>query len=379
VRVLFDIVHPAHAHFYRYLYERLVGEGHECRVLARDKEVTLALLDEFGIPYETHGRPRKWRTGQARELMARDLKLYRIARKFRPDFVLARNPAGTHAARAVRAVGIFDTDDGYAAGPVFTLARPTARVITTPECLTDDFGKKHLRYPGYKALAFLHPDHFRPDPGVTARLGVGDGPFGIVRLTAMDSAHDRNMQGVPRTLARSLIHLLEEHMRVFVSSEGPLPDEWAHLAFPIEPRYMLDALAAASMVVGDSGSMIGEAAVLGTPTVFLGSFAHKRTYLVDLEARWGLTRVFLPDEGEDMLQTVRQLVEDPNTVRLWHERRAKMLEHAVDVSTWYYDLLVEIQDRGLSTTLEERRRSPAQAGMPLSTPSVEVRDAASDQ
>jgi hypothetical protein len=360
VRVLFDIVHPAHAHFYRYLYERLVREGHECQVLARDKEVTLALLTTFGIPYETHGRPRRWRIGQAQELLARDLRLYRVGRRFKPDFVLSRNPAGTHAARALGAIGIFDTDDGKAAGPVFSLARPFASVITTPECLTADFGAKHVRYPGYKALAFLHPDHFAPAPDIRERLGVGDEPFGIVRLTAMDSAHDRNQQGVPRSLARALIRLLEDHMRVFVSSEGPLPDEWARLAFPLEPRSMLDAMSAASIVVGDSGSMIGEAAMLGTPAVFLGSFAHRRTYLVDLEQRWGLTRVFLPSEGDDMLVTVMELVEDPGTLELWRKRRATMLEHAVDVSTWHYDLLTELRDAGVGATLRRRRSSPVE-------------------
>jgi uncharacterized protein len=361
VRVLFDIVHPAHAHFYRYLYERLVGEGHECKVLARDKEVTLQLLTDFSIPFETHGRPRRWRVGQAQELLARDLRLFRVGRRFRPDFVLCRNPAGTHAARALGAVGIFDTDDGSAAGPVLKLAAPFASVITTPACLNEDFGPKHLRYPGYKALAFLHPDHFTPDPSVRERLGVGDGDFAIVRLTAMDSAHDRNQQGVPRRLARSLIDLLAAHMTVFVSSEGPLPEEWAHLDFPIAAREMLDAMAAATIVVGDSGSMVGEAAMLGTPAVFCGSFAHRRTYLVDLEQSWGLTRVFLPDEGEEMLEVVTRLVDDPETGRVWQERRLRMLADAVDVSTWYYELLTELQDRGVAATLSTRRAASPDA------------------
>ena len=358
MRVLFDIVHPAHAHFYRHLHSRLLREGHECEVLARGKEVTLELLDDFGIPYETHGSPQRGRLSQARELAARDVRLYRIGRRFRPDFVLARNPAGIHAARALGAIGVFDTDDGSAGGLVFRLAAPLATVITTPECLDEDFGAKHVRYPGYKALAFLHPDHFHPDPDVGERLGVGDERFGIVRLTAMDSAHDRNQEGVPRDVARALIDRLEaSDMRVFVSTEGPLPDEWAHLGFPIAARHMLDAMAAASIVVGDSGSMVGEAAMLGTPAVFCGSFAHRRTYLVDLERSWGLTRVFLPHEADEMLWTVAQLVEDPETARIWQERRAQMLGQAVNVSAWYYDLLLALHDLGVSATTDRLRAS----------------------
>jgi uncharacterized protein len=358
MRVLFDIVHPAHAHFYRHLHARLVREGHECRVLARDKEVTLELLDDFGIPYETHGHPEQGRIRQASELLARDVRLFRMGRRFRPDFVLARNPAGMHAARPLGAIGVFDTDDGVAGGSIFRLAAPAAHVITTPECLDDDFGAKHVRYPGYKALAFLHPDHFTPDPAVRGRLGVGDDPFAIVRLTAMDSAHDHNQQGVPAALASALVDRLGRDMRVLVSTESPLPEEWTHLGFPLPARQMLDAMAAARIVVGDSGSMIGEAAMLGTPAVFLGSFAHQRTYLVDLERSWGLVRVFLPNESDEMLRTVQELVEDPTTESEWQERRAKMLDHAVDVSAWYYDLLCALHDRGITATTLERGGAP---------------------
>jgi predicted glycosyltransferase len=357
MRVLFDIVHPAHAHFYRHLHARLLREGHECQVLARDKEVTLQLLDDFGIPYETHGRPEQGRIRQASELLARDARLFRMGRRFRPDFVLARNPAGMHAARPLGAIGVFDTDDGLAGGQIFRLAAPAARVITTPECLVDDFGAKHVRYPGYKALAFLHPDHFTPDPAVRERLGVDGDPFAIVRLTAMDSAHDHNQQGVSLALADALVDRLGQSMRVFVSTEGALPARWSHLGFPLPPRQMLDAMAAASLVVGDSGSMVGEAAMLGTPAVFLGSFAHERAYLVDLERSWGLARVFLPDESDEMLRVVVELVDDPTTEATWRERRAKMLDHAVDLSSWYYDLLCELHERGVEPTTRERRAS----------------------
>ena len=66
MRVLFDIVHPAHVHFFKYLYADLVAEGHETLVIAREKDVTLALLDEYGIPYTSVGRSgRKGRVGQA--------------------------------------------------------------------------------------------------------------------------------------------------------------------------------------------------------------------------------------------------------------------------------------------------------------------------
>ena len=105
---------------------------------------------------------------------------------------------------------------------------------------------------------------------------------------------------------------------------------------------MHDVLAFASIVVGDSGSMAGEAAVLGTPNVFYGSFAGRLEYLNDLESRFDLARSFRPDQAAAMLDEVDGLTADPGERERWQERRRKMLEQCVDVSAWYYDLVSEI-------------------------------------
>jgi predicted glycosyltransferase len=344
MRVLFDIVHPAHVHFYKHLYRRLTAEGSECLVLARDKDVTLALLDAYGIPYEVHGRPRAGLLEQASELAGRDWKLWRIARRLHPDVVLARNPAGMHVARLSRSIGVFDTDNGTSAGIHFRLAAPFAHVITTPACFTEDFGAKHRRFPGYKALAFLHPDHFTPDATTTYQaLDVPEGtPFSLVRLVAMDASHDHHEKGVDLETARRLVAILSERGRVFVSTEGPLPAEFEEYRIRIPPERMHDMLAFASMVVGDSGSMVGEAAVLGTPNVFYGSFAGRLEYLNDLEDRFDLSRSFPPEQAAEMLDEVRTLTADPNERERWEERRQKMLAECVDVSDWYYDLVTDL-------------------------------------
>ena len=42
----------------------------------------------------------------------------------------------------------------------------------------------------------------------------------------MDSAHDHNQQGVSIALAGALVERLGRNMRVFMSTEGPLPADW---------------------------------------------------------------------------------------------------------------------------------------------------------
>src|SRR5262245_36429308 len=142
MRVLFDVVHPAHVHFFKHVMTALSGRGHEIRIVARDKDVTNALLDRLGFEYETVGRAaKKGLFAQGRELLQRDVALARVARRFSPDLIVTRNPAGAQVGRALGIRSVFDTDDGRAAGLHFWSAAPFAHVITTPDCTDEDYGR----------------------------------------------------------------------------------------------------------------------------------------------------------------------------------------------------------------------------------------------
>jgi predicted glycosyltransferase len=344
VRVLFDIVHPAHVHFFKNLHADLVADGAAALVIARDKDVTLALLDHYDMPYTTVGQSgRKGRTGQARELAARDLALLRAARRFRPDVILTRNPAGVQVARLLRhAVGVFDTDDGSAAARKCTPAAPFANVITTPDCTTEDYGRKHRRYPSYKALAYLHPDRFTPDPKIRAELGVGSEPYAIVRFVEMVASHDRAESGMPAADKRRVVEELSRHGRVFVSCEGAMPAEYEALRFSVPPHLMHDALASAWVCVGDSQTMAAEAALLGVPSLRCSSFVGRLDYLEELEHRYQLLESFLPDASSRLLGRVGELRPDQALAGEWAQRRSRMLEDKVDLTGWYRALVDEV-------------------------------------
>src|SRR6188768_3706727 len=92
MKVLFDVVHPAHVHFFKHVIRSLNERGHTTRIVAREKDVTTTLLDRMGLSYETVGRSgKKSYFGQAAELLTRDYALVRIARDFKPDVIATRN------------------------------------------------------------------------------------------------------------------------------------------------------------------------------------------------------------------------------------------------------------------------------------------------
>jgi len=355
-----DIVHPAHVHFYRHLIGELLARGDKVEIVARHKDVTTALLDSLGLPYravgEHHGGSR---LGLAWELLRRDLALVRAGLAFRPDVVLTRNPSGTHAARLVGAIAIFDTDDGSAVGLHFRAAAPFAHIITTPASITEDFGAKHRRYPGYKPLAYLHPDRFTPDPAVRAELGVAQNePYALVRFVSWGATHDRGEEGLDLATKRRLVDELEKCGRVFITSESALEGDMARRRFPLPPHRLHDAMAFASVCAGDSQTMAFEAGLLGTPSFRCNSFAGRLETMEDIERRYDLVRSFGVADSARFLAGAAQAGADPAVKAGWGERRAEMLADAVDVTRWYLDLLDEVcsRQRGTVTEVGERRR-----------------------
>lgn len=128
------------------------------------------------------------------------------------------------AARLAGITGVFDTDDGTAAGIYFREAQAFARWITTPGCFTQTYGAKHVLYPGYKQSAYLHPDQFTPDPQVRELLGVGpDEKYFILRFVNMEAGPDTHEAGMAWDTKRHIVDRLSSIGRVFISSEGKIP------------------------------------------------------------------------------------------------------------------------------------------------------------
>jgi predicted glycosyltransferase len=345
MRLLFDVAHPAHVHLFRNLIARVRGEGGDVLVAARDKDVAIPLLSGYGIPHVALTRAGHGIARNFAELALRTLRLRSIARRFRPDALLGSSASFGLIGRLIgRPSFIFGEDDADVVPLFAKVAYPLATWIVTPACLRhEDYGPRHLTYPGYHELAYLHPAHFKPDPAVPARLGLRkDEPYFVVRLVALRAHHDVRARGLDPDVARRLVALLAESGRVLVTSEGPLQPELERHRFPLPPESLHDVLAGASLVIGDSQTLIAEAAVLGVPNLRCNSFVGRLSYLRELEDRWGLTQGIRVEEMARLLTLAREWLGDLEGLRRAHqERRRRMLETCIDVSDWQWRTLRE--------------------------------------
>jgi predicted glycosyltransferase len=82
MKILIDIGHPAHVHFFARPIRLLQAEGHDILVTSRRKDIALELLDELGVPHEPLSAAASGLAGFARELISRDRALIRVVRRF---------------------------------------------------------------------------------------------------------------------------------------------------------------------------------------------------------------------------------------------------------------------------------------------------------
>jgi uncharacterized protein len=337
MRVLVDVGHPGHVHFYRHAIASLRAEGHEVLLSARDKDVTLALLRAFGLDHAVLSSARLplWR-----EYPARMAALVRLIRREQPDVVTA--VGGAFVAPAGRLTGtptvVFTDTEHVAADRVLTY--PWATRICTPSVFKKALPRAHHRYTGLHELAYLHPSRFTPDPTVRAEMGLGPGePFAILRCVSWRAAHDRGHQGLGREGRARAVAALGAIGRVFVSAEGPAPPDVEAPLLPLPPHRVHHALALARLYLGEGATMATEAGLLGTPSVYVSTLVGTMGNF-ELLAAEGLVRSFR--EAGPAVEEAARLMADPAAAGGWRERAARFVAGQEDTTEVIRRHLLEV-------------------------------------
>lgn len=256
-------------------------------------------------------------------------------RKFKPDLLSGYGVYESHSAQLLRKPSIGWNDTEFAPGQN-RLIRALATNVCVPSSFRGEvFGPKQIRFDGYLELSYLHPNRYRPDENILNLLGVKPNErYAIVRLNAFDATHDVGNEGKGITNAAriELVERLSRHGRVFISPEADLPAELEKYVIKIPAHRIHDALAFASLYVGDGGTMQNEAAILGTPSVrfVVNPENHDLGNGKELEQRYGLLHNF--HTIEEVLEKAEELFADPGSKAALVDRRARMLKDQVDVA-----------------------------------------------
>lgn len=274
MRILIDIGHPAHVHYFKHFIDLMQKKGHHFLITARNKEITFVLLRNLKIPYFERGKGGTNLIKKVLYIPKADLLIYKKALKFKPDIFLSFS--STYAAHASKLYGKphITLDDTEHAKFELLMYPPFTNTILNPSCFTKNLGSKQILFNSYIELLYLHREYFTPNNKVISLLGITPNErFAIIRFVSWNASHDIAQKGLSNTEKINLVEYLANKMKVFISSEGVMPDAIKKFEFSIPPEYMHDALAFASIYVGEGGTTASEAALLGTPSVYINNLS----------------------------------------------------------------------------------------------------------
>ena len=338
--ILFFLVHPAKFNFHREQINELRARSHHVDVVITNKDILEDLVREEGWPY-TNIFPEGRKIPGIHVYLAAFISLGRTIWRLLKyvggkKYDLFIGDALTYVGRLKGVPSFYPTDDVIKQVPEQSVFLATCNHIIAPK-ITDlgIFQKKVITYDGYKALAHLHPNRFKPD---ISRLedGLRKGePFFLIRCVKFGATHDINKSGITNDILMKLVRLLEPKGRVLISSERDLPLELERYRINIEKRDIGHYIYFTRLFIGDSTTMCTEAAVLGTPSVELDNYWEDIEQMIELKEKYALTFGFKPMEIEAFFHKIDELLALGSDLgRVFQERRNNLLSDKIDVSAF---------------------------------------------
>jgi uncharacterized protein len=301
VKVWVDLVNSPQVLVLRPVIAELRRRGHEVVITSRDFAQTTQLADQVGLTHVSFGR----HGGSSRvRAVAYNLErvgaLARFARGSGFDLAVSHNSySQVLAARllGIPVVTMMDYEHHRANHLAFRLAQRVLVPRVFPEDALRKFGAcdKTVRYPGLKEELYLAA--FRPEPGFRVGLGVHDDQVLVVLrppATWADYYHGHGQTfaavvDVLRASSAFVVYL----PRVRDQSDLLRGFSSERLLVPNQALDGPNLLAVADVVISGGGTMIREAALLGTPAYSI------------FEGKLGAVDAWLASEGR--LRVVRGL------------------------------------------------------------------------
>jgi hypothetical protein len=348
VKVLIDIGHPAHVHFFKNFILNSEAKGHQVLITAMDKDVSLSLLKSYDLKYSVVGKKRNSKFGLIFEWIKRDYEILGLARNFNPDILMGiSNPCIAHVSRILKKSSII-FDDTEHASFAHKITYPFADVICTPSSFKIDVGNKHVRYAGCHELAYLHPNYFTPDENVLKEIGLNTAEnLFLIRFAAFVASHDTHAGGFRKEYVLPLIEKLNQNGKVVIVSEKELDPDLKQYQYSLSPDKYLDVLYYSKMYIGEGSTSAEEAGILGVPSLHFerldiqGAISCLTPFIGiidELENDYGLMHSFCDEE--ELLHKVDEILLDVNKYKKeWEMKRERFLNDKIDVTAFLVWLL----------------------------------------
>lgn len=331
MKILIDLGHPAHIHYFKNFVRIMQEKGHEFAFVARDKEVLHTLLNHYNISYTSRGKGKKSPLGKLFYILYADYVIYKVAKKFKPDIYLSfASTYAAHVSRIFRKPHIALDDTEHAKFELI-MYPPFTDVIINPVSFWKKFTKKQLFINTFMELCYLHPRYFSEDTSVLTKYNVNrNRPFFIVRFISWDASHDLFQKGLSNEIKIKIIELLKEVGDIIISSESKLPIELEKYNLKINPAHLHDLLRNATLYIGEGATTASECVMLGTPAIYINSL--NAGTLQEQSDKYGLISLRFADNLFEVLTNILSNID--KTKKNAMENRNNLLSNKIDCTAF---------------------------------------------
>ena len=335
MRVLFDLGHPAHVHYFKNLIKLLKKNGNQVLIVAREKDVTHSLLKNYKIPYLSRGKGSKTLSGKLFYLFKANFQLYKYSIVFKPDlFISFASPYAAQIANYFNKPHIAFTDTEHAKLGIASFL-PFTDTIITPKTFKGNLGNNHIKFDGYMEDTYLHPKYFKPNKSILRKLNLSNQEkYVVLRLVSWDASHDIGQKGFRIDTLVSLIAELKNHARIFISAESKIPRIFKKYQLSINPTEIHDVLSFAELFIGEGATMASECAIMGTPSIYINSLSAGT--LEDQEKK-GILSIFKSPNG--LIEKSREILMNPKAKKETKQKSIDLFKNKIDINIFFYWLI----------------------------------------
>lgn len=270
MKVLIDIIHPAHVHFFKFLIRELKRNHNQVLVTSRKKTITEKLLEEENIPYISLGGYKNNLDKIIKTIpiifrLVSILKIYKFNKK---DFIMGISPVqASIASLFVRSHCIAFTDTDFAPEQFYIFCFLSKFVFTPKWFSLKVYGAKQIKYEGCQEYNYLNEDYFNPNIRKIRKYGLKPGKFIIVRLIEWNATHDIGKKGIFNINA--FLEILSKKYNIIITSEYPIQNRWENNIFKGKLCDFHHLLYYSAGYIGEAFTTAQEALVLGKPSVLI--------------------------------------------------------------------------------------------------------------
>lgn len=341
MRILVNINHPAHVHYFRNFIKLMEAKGHRFCVINRDSEMINQLLDYYGIEHTIRNkRPSKKGTiASLMNLAKMVLWCIRKSLSFHPDLYLGFASSACAITAWLFRKPCIIMDDTEHNAMTHKIYMPLCSSVLTPFYFKKELDsghnelRKQIRFNAYVEQLYLHSKQYNRNDSVLNELNVRPKEYVIVRYIAYDAHHDIGTHPISEEMKKTIVKEIAKKYRVFVSLEKGIKDSfYDEFLLRISPEKMHNLEENAKFMVTEGATMASESFVLGVPYLYLNPLKCGN---IDYQCNHYPHRAYQTTNEEEVLDIIRKLVLCDNDSDAARNEVERLTINPTDYLEWF--------------------------------------------